>query len=217
MKSESEPLKKLKDLFHEQLCWMIDPLCLEMDYAPILIRRFLNQLGYFTSFTHNSRYYTLTSTLQFNKKGLWFYSDIGFSKRGNLKRTIIDFINKSPQGLVASQLAAILQQPCHTVLKQLYKGKKIDRIKPAAEFVYFSSDPSRYKNQYMRLQVTSENTRVPQRLLPQVAIHVFAEAIKHPDASYKELSRLAAKKQLIANAESISLLFDEHGIKKKLI
>jgi len=214
MEFKSEPLNRLKELFHRQRCWMIDPLCLEMDYAPISIRRFLTQLGYFTSFTHNSRYYTLNSTPKFNKKGLWFYIDIGFSKHGNLKRTIIDFVNKSPQGLAANELAALLQHPCHTVLKQLYKEKKIDRIKPAVEFVYFSSDPSRNKNQYMRLQATSENTRVPQRLLPQVAIHVFAEAIKHPDASYKELSKLAAKKQLIASVKSISLLFDEHGIKK---
>ena len=46
-----------------------------------------------------------------------------------------------------------------------YKEKKIDRIKPAVEFVYFSSDPSRNKNQYMRLEATSENARVPQGLL----------------------------------------------------
>ena len=95
MQKQPKPLVKLDELFSQQYCWTIEQLTSELDYSAISIRRFLKQLGYFNSFTHNSKWYTLSSIPEFDKNGLWFYNQIGFSRHGNLNHNIVHFINKS--------------------------------------------------------------------------------------------------------------------------
>jgi hypothetical protein len=78
--------QRLTDLFANQPCWMIDPLAKQLDYSIPSVHRFLAQIGYYSSFTHNGRWYTLASTPRFSRQGLWFHQDIGFSRAGSLTR-----------------------------------------------------------------------------------------------------------------------------------
>lgn len=214
MQKQLKAKERLKQLFEQKQCWTIDELCRSLGYAAISIRRFLKQLGYFSSFTHNSKWYTLGSVPTFNKDGLWFCDGIGFSKHGNLKQTIIYFINRSPQGLSAKQLAEKLSMPCHAVLNHLHKNGMIERFKSEKEFVYLSKDENKKTQQLAHLQLRIDKARKPQSLSAQAAVYVLAEFIKHPQASFAELSRAVAKKQLIATPEAIARLFEEHDIKK---
>ena len=108
MQVRDKPLKQLERLFSQKKCWRIDELHQLLNYSIISIRGFLKQVGYFSSFTHNNKWYTLSYLPVFDKNGLWFYEAIGFSKHGNLKKSILYFINKSPKGLSAEQLAELL-------------------------------------------------------------------------------------------------------------
>ena len=94
MQTQPKPLVKLNELFSQQYCWTIEQLGFALDYSAISIRRFLKQLGYFSSFTHNSKWYTLSSIPEFDNNGLWFYNQIGFSRHGNLKQNIVYFWDK---------------------------------------------------------------------------------------------------------------------------
>ena len=105
------PQERLASLFDQKKCWTIEQLTHSLPYSTISIRRFLKDIGYYSSFTHNSMWYTLHSIPAFNRRGLWFYQDIGFSKHGNLKQTILNFVNKSPHGLTAKELFEILLIP----------------------------------------------------------------------------------------------------------
>jgi hypothetical protein len=82
-------------LFEQRPCWKISPLAEELQYAVPSVRRFLAQTGYYSSFTHNGGWYTLRSIPRFNRRGLWFYQDIGFSKAGPLTATIVALIQQS--------------------------------------------------------------------------------------------------------------------------
>ncbi|MFQ5630293.1 MAG: hypothetical protein ACE5I1_16100 [bacterium] len=207
--------KRLEQLFSQQKCRTIDDLCQSLEYSAISVRRFLKQVGYFSSFTHNSRWYTLHSIPIFNKDGLWFYNDIGFSQQGNLKKTILYLIDKSPQGFSATQLSGKLLTPCHAVLHQMYKAEAVDRFKSAKNFVFISIDERKKRRQLKRLQSQDIEIYFPEReLSAQAAVYILVEFIKHPQASFAELSRAVRKRQVVAAPEVIARFFEKHGLKK---
>lgn len=215
MPSTIEPQERLLPLFTQRKCWTIEELMHELDYAAISVRRLLKQVGYFSSFTHNNKWYTLKSIPVFDQYGLWFYENIGFSKNGSLKKTILYFIAKSPQGLSAKQLAERLSIPCHAVLNHLYKRGAIDRLKSDREFVYLAIDEKIKSRQRERLHASQPvEPRPPESLSAQAAVHVLVEFIKHPQASWVELSQAAAQKQVLASPEAIARFFEEHALKK---
>jgi hypothetical protein len=217
MQTQPRPLVKLEELFAQQYCWNMEQLCNSLNYSAISIRRFLKQLGYFSSFTHNSKWYTLSSIPEFDNNGLWFYNQIGFSRHGNLKQNIVHFINKSSHGLSAKQLADSLSIPCHAVLNHMYNSGAIDRFKSTSDFVYVSSTDRRKRQQLMRLQSQTVTVTAPQELNPQTAVYVLVEYIKNPQSSYDELAKAVAKRQVIATPKAIARFFAKHDLKKTLL
>jgi len=91
-------------LFDIHKCWLIVNLAAELNYAVISVRRFLAEFGYYSSYTHNGKYYTLRSIPQFHHDGIWLYQDIGFSRRRSLTETLIHLASRSPAGLTAEEL-----------------------------------------------------------------------------------------------------------------
>jgi hypothetical protein len=211
---KNNPQDRLVLLFDKKKCWTIEELTRSLDYSNISIRRFLKDIGYYSSFTHNSMWYTLHSIPSFNKRGLWFYQNIGFSKHGHLKQTIFNFISKSPQGLTAKNLFEILLIPCHPVLNQMYKKKQIDRFNTQRGFVYLSIDDKKRQRQLNRLHSQLFAAKESESLNAQAAVYVLIEYIKHPEASVAELSKAVEKREVKASPEAITMLFKEHDLKK---
>ena len=214
---KKSPLDRLVLLFDEKKCWTIGELTHSLDYSTISIRRFLKDVGYYSSFTHNSMWYTLHSIPSFNKRGLWFYQEIGFSKHGNLKQTIFHFVNKSSQGLTAKELLEILLIPCHPVLNQMYKKNQIDRFNTLRGYFYLSTDHKKRQRQLHRLQTQLITAKEPESLSAQAAVYVLVEFIKHPEASINEISKAVEKREVKASPEAITMLFKEHDLKKTLM
>lgn len=214
MKKNNNPQDRLGLLFDKKKCWTIEELSHSLNYSTISIRRFLKTIGYYSSFTHNSMWYTLHSIPTFNKRGLWFYQEIGFSKHGNLKQTIFNFVSKSHQGLTAKELFEILLIPCHPVLSQMYKKNQIDRFNTQRGFVYLSIDDKKRQRQFNRLQFKLIPAKKFQPLTPQAAVYVLVEFIKRPDASFVDLSKAVEKRGVKASPEAIAILFKEHKLKK---
>jgi hypothetical protein len=159
-------------------------------------------------------WYTLHSIPSFNRRGIWFYQEIGFSKHGNLKQTIFHFVNKSSQGLTAKELFEILLIPCHPVLNQMYKKDQIDRFNTQRGFVYLSIDHNKRQRQLHRLQSQLTTAKEPESLNAQAAVYVLVEYIKNQEASIEELSKAVEKKEVKASPEAIAMLFKEHELKK---
>ena len=216
MKKETSPKEQLVKLFEQKKCWTISELREQFSYAAISVKRFLRQIGYSSSFTHNSKWYTLDWIPDFDKDGLWFYEGIGFSRHGNLKKTILHLVTQTAGGLSAGQLAEKLSSPGYAVLNHMYKAGMIDRLKTPRGFVYLATDPGRRKQQIRRLQAFVSEQSKPKVLTAQAAVYVLAEFIKYPQASFAELSRAVAKKQVVATPEMIARLFEKHDLKKTL-
>ena len=208
------PPERLEKLFHRRKCWMLVELAQTLDYAFITVRRFLKQIGYFRSYTHNGKWYTLRNSPQFNLEGIWRHRGIGFSKHGSLTATIGYFVANSPAGLSASELAQKLQHPCHAILSNLHQGGAVDRVKVQGQFRYLST--AEQLNRRQRELALAAQPPIPSlSLSTQAAVFTLVEYIQHPGLSFEELAaNLQQHRQLTVAPESIRRFFQEHDLKK---
>jgi hypothetical protein len=193
---------------------MLADVARSLGYALISVRRFLKQVGYFRSYTHNGKWYTLHDSPQFNREGLWHHRDIGFSKHGSLTATIDHLVGRSPDGLSARELAQKLQHPCHAVLTHLHQDGVLDRIKVGGEFRYLAKEASLNRQQREHAAAATPLSS-SSSLGTQAAVLVLVEYVKHPGRSFEELAtHLRQQGQLAVGAESIRRFFAEHDLKK---
>ena len=212
MNTATEVIARLTALFEQQPCWMIDPLSQKIDYSVASTRRFLTQTGYYSSFTHNGRWYTLRSIPRFSREGLWFYHDIGFSCAGSLTRTLVALIEASRAGMSAEQLGQKLRCRCHSVLVGLYRRGLVQRQRQGRAHIYLAAEAKTAEAQ-RRVRVPAEVAVLP----AEIAVMVLAEFIRQPSAEPAELARrVSAKTAVRIEVDQIRALFAQHGLKKML-
>lgn len=212
MPAETKPTQHLISFFTKQPCWMIEPLAAELQYSVPSVRRFLSDVSYYSSFTHNGRWYTLQSIPQFSRDGLWFSNDIGFSRFGSLTKTLIELTIRSPAGMTAEQLGEKLRGRCHSILVQLCRRGKLQRQKQGRSHVYLAVDPS---TQAIQRQALAEKNLLPTQLPAEIAVFVLAEFIRHPDFSYEQLTKaIARSRRITIKGAQIEALFAQHDLKK---
>lgn len=193
---------------------MLADLAHRLGCAPISVRRGLKQIGYFRSYTHNGKWYTLRDSPQFNRDGLWHHKNIGFSEYGSLIATIVRLVARSPSGLSARDLGQKLEHPCHALLTSLHKTQVLDRVRVAGEFRYLATEEQ--TNRRQREQVALSPPPGPiTSLSTQAAVWVLVEHIKNCELSFEQLAtRLQEQRQLSVRPEAIGQFFQEHDLKK---
>ncbi len=211
MSTEMNTTQKLTSAFNRQKCWMITPLAEQINYSIPSVRRFLAKIGYYSSFTHNGRWYTLASIPRFKQDGLWFHQKIGFSREGSLTRTLIRLTEKSPMGLTAEQIGERLQCRCHAVLVKLYREGRLQREKQGRSYIYLAGDEQTASIQRLALP----KVHTPQ-LPAEMAVLVLAEFIRTPEAEVQQLARTISRRTgVLIKHEQVQMLFEQHGLKKK--
>lgn len=204
------PSQRLASAFKTKKCWMIQPLAEKIDYSIPSARRFLAKTGYYSSFTHNGKWYTLASIPRFGQNGLWFHKEIGFSKSGSLTLTLVDLIEKSPEGMTADQLGKLLRCRCHAVLVQLCRKGQLQRQKYDRSYVYLSIDPCKAAEQ--------TGMRRDQALSPltsELAVLVLVEFIRTSGAEPDVIAQTISQRiDTTIRTEQVQRLFEEHDLKK---
>ncbi len=179
----------------------------------ITVHRRLKEWGAYTSYNKNGRYYTLQSIPTFNKRGIWQYQDIYFSRYGTMKNTVITLVKKSRKGLNHNELQEIigLNPKCFLSRFKELTGVKKELYKNC--IIYFSSDPGEYEAQ-RRKRFPPEPATI--ELPPDAqAIIILVELIHHPEMNIITLAKHLQKKGHTIKAESITALFRQYGIDKK--
>jgi hypothetical protein len=189
---------------------MVRPLAKRLDYSIPSVRRFLAQSGYYSSFTHNGRWYTLASIPKFSAAGLWFHKDIGFSRAGSLTNTIVVLVSKSKSGMTAGQLGQMLRCRCHSILVDLVRQNRLQRQKQGRGFVYLSSDQKTADSQ---LQAVSDS--VMMNLPAEIAVLILVEYIQNPKIGFNKLAkRIGSRAKVHIEASQVRALFEQYGLKK---
>jgi hypothetical protein len=211
MSRSIDPVEHLRSLFATEPCWLIGPLADKLGYSIPSTRRFLSGAGYYSSFTHNAKWYTLASIPRFNHDGLWFNGQIGFSRDGSLTRALEGLAGRSPAGMTAAQLGVALRCRCHAVLAALHQRGRLQREKVGKSHLYMSAEPAIAAAQRA---ARSRLTAAPE-LPAEIAVLALAEFIRHPAATAALLSRALARSHRVRVAPGqIDKLFERHGIKK---
>jgi hypothetical protein len=176
-------------------------------------RRRLREWEAYTSYNYNGRYHTLPATAVFNKKGLWHYHGVYFSKHGTLKKTIIHFVTTSPKGLTNSELAQIIGTNPHSFMPQYKQLPELRRESDGRRIVYYSSEPQRYEEQKEnRFPPAPSTAKLPPDAL---SVLILVERIQNPKSSISELSRILRQKGQQVEEKQIQALLEYHGLQKK--
>ncbi len=166
------------------------------------------------SYNNNGQYYALKSIVKFNSSGLWCYGSVCFSKYGNLSETIVCFVNKSSNGMTASEISDTLYLKKKSFLTFFKNISKVRREKISSNYVYFSIDEIIYQKQKAnRIKINEELSR--SRLTDISIIHILTEKIKYPEHDEAAISKNLIKQGVKVSPLTIIELFKRLGIEKK--
>jgi len=216
MLSKTAGVQVLRDLFRRCPVAQLEALFKTLDTrSRMSVFRRLRDIGYFSSYTHTGRYYTLADVPEFDEFGLWRYQAIGFSQRGTLRATVAWRVEEAGAGCTHTELQALLRLQVHNTLLGLVHAGSIRRERVAGTYVYVSADA-----ECAARQLGARRTRVaeavrPPRLPPEgVVLLVLVEALHASDrlaAPTVVAARLAARGEEIA-AEQVERVYDHFGL-----
>jgi len=198
--------------FKQHKVLTIVALCALLHFSIATVRRRLKEWGALSSYNHSGRYYTLPSIPEFNKKGLWKYQGIFFSKQGTLKNTVIHLVQISKRGLSNSELQEILGINPNSYLPQYKQLAGVKREKHKRQVVYFSADEELYGRQ-------KQNRFPPEPTVPKLppdalGIIALVELVKNPNSTPAELADMLRPAGYEIDAHMIENLLEYHGLKK---
>jgi DNA-binding Lrp family transcriptional regulator len=199
--------------FRQRKIMTISELSNVLGCSATTTRRRLREWQAYTSYNMNGRYHALAAIAEFNKKGLWHYRGVYFSKHGTLKKTIIYFVTTSQKGLSNSDLAEIIGTNPQSFMPQYKQLPELRREREGRQIVYYSSDPQRYEEQRKsRFPPQPSTVKLPPDAL---SVLILVERIQNPRSSISELSRILSGKGQGVGEEQIQALLEYHGLQKK--
>jgi hypothetical protein len=218
MLSKPDALKALRAFFKKkQLAMLPDIYALLGTTSRMSAFRRLRELGYLSSFSHVGRYYTLPTMANFDPQGLWFYEEVGFSRFGNLKETVIHLVDQSVAGKTHEELEKQLRLRVHNTLLDLVRSDKIAREAFEGVFVYFSIRTDRAQQQLARRREGVGDS--VQDVLPDgIVIEVLAEIIRGNQVQIDQSALLSqlAERGIRISALQLNQLCTRLGLKKTL-
>ena len=176
------------------------------------VQRYLSKWGAPRSYNHNGKYFSLPAIVHFDSVGIWKYNDIGFSKFGNLKETVVHLVARSSAGLTASELGEMLSVNAHSFMSQFRVDLRLKREKCDGVLVYFCSD-----HDIRIAQKRKRFTGQPLSALPSdtQAVTILVSLLKNPKATIEELVKIMNKGHNGISSMMVERLLKHHGLFKK--
>jgi len=178
----------------------------------VSVFRQLKKLGYYSSFSHSGKYYTLHGIPQFDKQGLWFYKEVGFTRDRTLIDTVLRLLEKSRSGMTHGELKLILGIDVFNTLTALTKEDRIRRQgMENGRFVYVSAG----ENGERQLDVRARSMQRSAFPSDAQAVLILVELVKSPFSSVKDLVRSLRLKGVKIAEKSVENLLARHDLLKK--
>ena len=166
----------------------------------VTVFRKLKPLDYLTSYSHRGRYYTLREIARFDDHGLWSHAEAWFSRCGTLLATAVEFVQHSPRGYFADELAPVLHVPVQDALYQLTQQGRVSRQIVSGRYLYTARDPTAQRRQVLARRTVE--------FLPTVAdaaaLQVAPEEVKAAIVLFYSLLD-EQQRRLYAGLESLKL------------
>lgn len=166
----------------------------------VTVFRKLKPLDYLSSYSHRGRFYTLREVPLFDDHGLWSRADVWFSRFGTLLATAEAFVNRSPRGYFADELAPALHVEVQDALQQLSQQVRVSRQLVSGRYLYTATDPVIQRRQLLTRRIVE--------FLPTVAdtsvLEVPTEQVKASILLFYSLLD-EQQRRLYAGPESLKL------------
>lgn len=207
-------LDMLQELFEKKKVLDMTQLCKALGTTTrVTVFRYLRQMNYLTSYTHNGKYYTLWQIAQFDANGFWYFRDIGFSSHGTLVNTLKHVITMSESGKTNSELEAHCRTRVQDALRTLLSTNKIARTKPENRHVYVSSDPAVSDRQIKKRTEVGARKRLPDWIVGEILVETIRSFPVQPEID-DVVKRLCKRGSLITR-EQVEQVFEENNLQKK--
>ena len=115
-----------------------------------------------------------SSSAHFDDAGLWSHDAVWFSRYGTLVSTIEAFVNQTPLGYFADELADTLHAEVQDPLRDLVHAGRLRRWDVAGRFLYTSAD-SRQARDQLRTRKTAQSVPL---LANASALQISPEELK---------------------------------------
>ena len=137
----------LAALLRKQKVAALPELMAALGSAKRTVFRKLQELPYFSSYSHRGAYYTLDEVAQFDEQGLWSYEDVWFSVHGTLLSTAAAFVEAAELGRYVEELDHELHIGTKDALRKLVRDARLSRQRLGGQFLYCAADARRRREQ----------------------------------------------------------------------
>ena len=216
MLDKVDSTKALKRLFRRFPVADLETLSRTLDTkSRMSIFRRLRDFGYFSSYTHAGRFYTLAHIPQFDEYGLWVHQGIGFSKEGTLKATVLKLVETAPSGFTHTELNHLLRVKVHNTLLSLVREGHIRREHIEQAYLYISTEPAEADEQISQRGMQLAESEKGIDFLPvTTVIEVLIETIHAGKLSVapKLISKRLEARGCSVTTRQIEQIFTQYGI-----
>jgi hypothetical protein len=220
--TSSQREKKIVNLLRELIVATIDVLCAKLTTSRSTVLRALKGYGYFSSYNFNSSYFTLKDIPHFDKDGLWFHGEVGFSRYGTLTQTVKAIVEHSEKGYTLLELQKRLGTHVHNQLSWLCRRKMLTRFYVGRHCIYTSveleikaAQEARRKQQIKKPKAI-EKGKLPRQLDALTVIRLLVEMIQKPDAKAASLSQTLQHQGVSITAKQVREVIDFYSLQKKM-
>ena len=176
------------------------------------VQRYLSKWDGLRSYNCNGKYFTLPVIARFDSFGVWKYQDIGFSRFGNLKNTVMQLVSNSPAGLTATELGHTLGVNAHSFMSQFRVDPRLKREKWEGRLVYFYAEHNIWIAQKRKRFAGQSVSHFPS---DAQAVIILVSLLKNPMAAIEELVRIMSKEHRGISVTMVERLLGHHGLVKK--
>ncbi len=184
------------------------------------LRRKLKHIHAISSYNFNSRFYTLSTFVNYNNFGIWDYRGILFSSYGNLSNTVQSLVEQSHTGMTSKELEVILHVKVNDIMRIQVSKNRIIREKVGRQYVYYHKDGRVNRHQrHGRIQLSEhkisseiiEGTHIEKDVVIAILVKIIHTG---------NLDTFFLKKQLEVNSinttiTDINWVIASYGFKKK--
>ncbi|MCP4403217.1 MAG: hypothetical protein GY801_38655 [bacterium] len=178
--------------------------------------RDLKKLDVISSYTHTGQYHALRRLAKFDENGLWFFQDVGFSRYGTLKRSLVHVITHSQAGMTHREMRKLFRVEVQKPLTDLVSTNAVARqLLPRRIHVYLSADETSGAQWERRLAIGAKALDVA---LPaeSIRIEILVEVIRAPKRTLEEkvLGPLLRERGVLVKDEEVRYVLAYYDIKK---
>lgn len=176
--------------------------------------RALSASGYYASYSHAGRYYTLKHIPDFNADGVWTHGEVRFSRLRTLRATAAALVADAPAGQTHGELLARVHLRVYDTLRDLVAEGKIGRVELERLYLFVNAD-----EEVAEAQVAERRRLLPTEdsglLLPEptAIIEVLLALIRHPQESSEAIA--ARVRRHGVTQDQVLQVFAHYGLGKK--